>query len=307
MADIDFLPIEYHLQHARQQVKPWRVIVVVSATLLLGAAICTQYCQRRQARRDLQAATAVHETAARQNAIFAKFQTQLQAARSEAELFTYLRHPWPRSQLLSAVVTPMTGEITVHQIQIAAETPAEQPVVDARPRAEIKAEEEKLRKSPPAQRDFKLLHGEFDKQRSFVRIAGVTTDAASLYRYLNAVAKESFFAKVELRSIESVDTPQGPVMHFHAFLQVRPGYGQPGGPKGRIDARKQTLDRNPKLEIRNPKQFQMTEIGNERNVTGAYLIVEPTAVRRIGISDFGFVSDLGFGIWDFFSGHDHAS
>ena len=65
-----------------------------------------------------------------------------------------------------------------------------------------------------------------------MRIAGVTTDTATLYRYLNQMAKVSYFARVELKSIESVDTPQGAVMHFQANLRVRAGYGQPGGPKG---------------------------------------------------------------------------
>ena len=69
-------------------------------------------------------------------------------------------------------------------------------------------------------------------------IAGITTDVAALYRYLDAVAKASFFAKVELRSIESVDMPQGPVMHFQVYLQVRPGYGQPGGPTGKTETEK---------------------------------------------------------------------
>jgi hypothetical protein len=233
MADIDFLPLEYHQQHARRQVKPWRVVVVVSAMLLLGVAIVTQYCQRRQAERDLAATTAAHDVATEQNAAWAKFQTQLQSVRTEAELFTYLRHPWPRSQLLAAAVTPMPREITIHQIQIAGETLAGSRVVDARPRAEIKAEEERLLKATAAQRDAKRLREEFDKQRPFVRIAGITTDVAALYRYLDSVASGSYFAKAELRSIESVDTPQGPVMHFQVFLQVRPGYGQPGGPKGK--------------------------------------------------------------------------
>jgi hypothetical protein len=239
MIDIDFLPLEYHQRHARRQVQPWRIIVVVSTMLLLAAAVFTQYCQRRQARHDLEMATAACIAAAPHNANWTKHQARLMSARCEAEMFTYLRHPWPRSQLLSAVVTPMPPEITLYQIQICGESPAAEATADNRSRNEIKAEEEKLRKAPAAQRDAKRLHEEFDRQHAFVRLAGGTTDAAALYRYLDAAGKSFFFPKVELRSIESIDTPQGPVMHFQAVLHVRPGYGQPGGPRTVVEAEKQ--------------------------------------------------------------------
>jgi hypothetical protein len=252
MVEIDFLPLEYHVRHARQQVKPWRIVVVILAVLLLAVAAITQFVQRRATQSELDAAVAVCEGAARQNAEWATFQTKLQTLRSEAELFTYLRHPWPRSQLLSAVVAPLPREISIYQMQVAGEAPAEQPTADARPRADIKAEEEKLHKAPPAVRDGKRLHEEFDKERTFVRIAGVTTDAAALYRYLNVVSKDRLFSKVELRSIESVDTPQGPVMHFQAFLQVCPGYGQAGGPKGKVEIGKQPQV-SMKSEARSPR------------------------------------------------------
>ena len=122
MGEIDFLPLEYHLQNARNQVKPWRVVVVACAAMLLVAAVCAQYVQRRNAFSDLAAASAIYDAAAQQNATWGAFQTKLQAASSEADLFTYLRHPWPSSQLLSAVVCPMTPEISVLELQITAES-----------------------------------------------------------------------------------------------------------------------------------------------------------------------------------------
>ncbi len=232
MHDIDFLPLEYHRQHAQRQVKPWRVVVVLCAAMLLAAAAFTQYRQHRQAQQELDSATALCDDATRENGAWVKFQEQMQAARSEAELFTYLRFPWPRSQLLSAVVAPLPREITIYQIQIATEASIEPSVVDARPRADAKADEERLRKAPATQRDAQRLRNEFDKERTYIRIAGTTTDAAAVYDYLNQASKGSLFSKVELKSVESVESPQGPVMHFQALLLVRPGYGQPGGPNG---------------------------------------------------------------------------
>jgi len=64
-------------------------------------------------------------------------------------------------------------------------------------------------------------------------------------RFTTLVDWRSFeFAKAELKSIESVDTPQGPVMHFQANFRVCPGYGQPGGPKGKSEIRKTKSETN---------------------------------------------------------------
>ena len=234
MAEIDFLPMEYHLQHARNQVKPWRIVVVACAGVLMAAALVVQYFQRRHVLGELNSVSAVYDGAAQQDASWTAFETKLDAARSEADVFTYLRHPWPRSPLLSAGVRPMPAEVCLLQLEIADEAANAQPLVETRSRAELKAAQEKLHKAPPATRDLTRLREECDGQQTFVRLAGTTADTAALYRYLNDLAKSSYFAKVELKSIESADTPQGPVMHFQASLRVLPGYGQPGGPSGKI-------------------------------------------------------------------------
>jgi Tfp pilus assembly protein PilN len=238
MHDIDFLPIEYRQQHARRQVQPWRVVVVIVFLGLLTAATFAHYHQRWQTDKQLAAIVPCYESAVQQNHLLAETQSQLQTMQSTAELFTYLRHPWPRTQMLAALRAPLPKEITLSQLQILRENPAEQTPAQQRP-PDKKTEEEKLGKTPPAQRDLQRFRDELDKARTLVRITGTSSDTGALHGYLGALGKSDLFAKADLRSIESIEGKQGTTCRFQAMLVVRPGYGQPGGPgKAESDQRK---------------------------------------------------------------------
>jgi Tfp pilus assembly protein PilN len=230
MQDIDFLPLEYRQQHQRRQVQPWRVVVVAAFVALLAGAALAQHTRRQYVAGQLAAVRPQYEEALRQEGSRAELQAELQSAQCGAELLTYLRHPWPRTQLLAAALAPLPPEITLQQLHIARETPGHQPATEQRSRADKKAEEEKIAKLPPAARDLKRLREEFDRTQVTVRLTGTTTDSAALHRYLGVLGKQELFAKAELRSIERVEGNQAGSLRFHATLTARPGYGQPGGP-----------------------------------------------------------------------------
>jgi hypothetical protein len=230
MSDIDFLPLEYRQQHARQQVQPWRVFVVAAFLALLAAGVFAQQQRRRTAQSALAAILPSHEEASREKSRLAEIRLTLLAVEAEAELRTYLRHPWPRTRILAAVLTPLPKAITLQQVQMARETPQGVALVDARPHGDKKAEEEKLAKLPPAHRDLKRLRDEYDRQQTLVRLVGTTEDNVALYRYLRELGECNLFAKVELQNIGRLEGAQGATLRFGATLIVRPGYGQPGGP-----------------------------------------------------------------------------
>jgi hypothetical protein len=234
MQDVDFLPIEYRQQHAQRQVQPWRIIVVAAFLALSAAATIAHYHQRWRTEKQLAAIVPCYDAAVRQNELLKEAETQLQTVQSAAELFTYLRHPWPKTQVLAALVAPLPREVTLSQLQIVRETPADQLLMEQRPQIDKKAEDEKLAKMPPAQRDLRRLHDEFDKTRTLVRITGTSSETGALHRYLGALGKSNMFAKAELRSLESVEGKQGHACRFQATLVVRPGYGQPEGPERNV-------------------------------------------------------------------------
>jgi Tfp pilus assembly protein PilN len=232
MQDIDFLPLEYRQQHARRRWQPWRVAVVAVFLALLVLAVLTQFRQRWKAEGDLAAILPLYDEAMRQKGRLAEIHSQLQAAKSQADLSTYLRHPWPRTQLLAAVLDPLPDAVVLRQFHVAHETAIGQSAAAQRPGTDKKTDDEKASKLPAAQRDLKRLREELDTSKTLVRIAGTAKASDVLHRYLADLAKSDLFSKVELRSIERTEGNAATALRFQATLIVRPGYGQPGGPAG---------------------------------------------------------------------------
>jgi len=230
MQDIDFLPAEYHQKYARRQSQPWRIVVVAGFVALMASAAFSQYQHRRHVAADLKAIVPQYEEALRQQGELSKVQSELQAAENEAELLTYLRHCWPRTQLLAALIDPLPDEVTLQRLQITREKPEKQGPAEERPRAQEFAGPENDQTLAPAVADLKRLREKFDEMTTVVLISGITTDSVALYRYLGALDNSSLFSKAELESSETLDGADGRREQFEAKLVVRPGYGKPGGP-----------------------------------------------------------------------------
>jgi Tfp pilus assembly protein PilN len=225
MHELDFLPVEYRQQQTRRQWFSKRIAVVVLFIGLMLLARGTQMYHGSQARKALAALGPQCEQAQRQSNQLSALQEQLQTAEARAELHTYLRHPWPRSRLLAAIIAPLPKEVIFQELRMTREGNPNPDGTDRRPGAS--AEEPAAAKVSPAGLDLKWLRDNCDRTRTVIRISGSSGTSAALYQYLGCLAKDDLFAKADLVSI---DEGQGAGMHFNALIVVRPGYGQPGGP-----------------------------------------------------------------------------
>lgn len=232
MKDIDFLPAQYRQKYVRRQWQPWRVVVAAAVAVLLVAGVFSQRDRKKQAEEELAAILRQYDLAVRQNRRLAETWTELGSVRNTAELFTYLRHPWPRTQLLAAVLAPLPEGISIEELQITHETRQDRTLPERRPRAENVIEGEQLKALPPAVRDLTRLREEFDKVRTVVLISGTTADTAALHRYLGELGGASLFSRAELDSLTAAENQPAGTLQYRATLVVRPGYGQPGGPTG---------------------------------------------------------------------------
>jgi hypothetical protein len=231
MADIDFLPIEYRQKHARRQSQPWQIVVAAAIVGLVATAALAQQYRRHCVESDLATITPVYDAAVGQQNRLTESQKREQAAKAGADLYTYLRHPWPRTQLLTALMGPLPDAITLQQIHILRETPTAGPPMAAGPPVDKKTEEEQLKLLTPAQRDLLKLTDRLDRLQTVVILTGTATEVAALHRYIGNLDATDIFDKAELDCFNSIDgNKSGAVLQFRAVLAVQPGYGQPGGP-----------------------------------------------------------------------------
>ncbi len=238
MHDIDFLPIEYHQEHAKRQWKLWRALVVAAFGVILIVAAISQYRSHGRAQAELDAILSQHETAVAQSNELAEMQSELKAARTDAELFTSMRFPWPRSRILAALLAPLPEEVTFEKLDISERKSGPRNPAKRLSKAERKAENEELEKLSPAEQDLGKLRGQLASCQTVVTISGTTSESAALHQYLGQLSRENLFWKATLSSIESDDNDPKGTMRFSATVVVRPGYGQPGGPEGKAEGGK---------------------------------------------------------------------
>lgn len=231
MLDIDFLPAQYRRHQARQRSKPWHVMAVSGFAVLVGAAAIGQYRQQSRLQAELSLLEPQYEQAVAMSAQWDRLQDQLKRTRAEATLVTYLRHPWPRTQLLRALLEPLPRTIMLTEVEITDPLPAGRRSPE-RPHPQTSDGEKPASAVSAAERDLADLRQQSDAVRTALRVAGTTGDSAALHRYLGTLARNSLFHKAELESIESTQSHDPGGVRFRATVVVRPGYGQPGGPTG---------------------------------------------------------------------------
>ncbi len=231
MHEIDFLPAEYRQNRAERR---WHTRRIVGLGLLAAAILAAALLQRYQQtclEADLAKCQPAHSEASQTRGNLDRLQARLQAARTRAELLTYLRHPWPRTRILAALLDPLPDEIAFDELRIDRETSPTRRLGESRLPLDRAAEEARRSALPPASRDLKRLRDECDPAQIVVTVTGATTETAVLHRYLGELGKQRLFSKVQLRSIET-DEAGRQQTRFSAAIVVRPGYGQPDGPRG---------------------------------------------------------------------------
>jgi Tfp pilus assembly protein PilN len=229
--DVDFLPPEYRQQHARRRKLGQQVLIGAIVVGLVAVASAGQACWAKRVRREMDALTPQCERVAAQTAELNKLQAELQVAQAEAQLLTYLRHPWPCTQLLAALTAPLPDSITFREIRIGRQANRAAELMDRAPRLDRQALEKMLAQLPRAGRDLKTLRDQCDHAPLAISLLGLASDSAAVYRYLDELSKHRLLAKVDLVSLENASHQQDQ-LEFKVAVLVRPGYGLPDGPKG---------------------------------------------------------------------------
>lgn len=222
MTNIDFFPLERRRQCQQRHVRLCHIVAIVAVIGLMAGAAMVQHHRWRQAQADLAAITPAYQAALRLHSQIAHVRSHLSRVRSHAELCTYLRHPWPRTQLLTAMLGPLPDDITLKLVQVLREPP------EAPAPADKKGGEMRLRSLSPVERDLTKLRDRIDPMRTIMVLHGTAGDSTVLHRYLEALDAAEIFDRAELDWFERGE--RGEPLRFRVVLSVQPGYGQAGGP-----------------------------------------------------------------------------
>lgn len=238
MKQIDFLPTRYHDQGVKRRSQIWRYLLVVLFGGVCAATAVGQHVLRRAVALQIEQVATQHISAEAADKRFHALQAELLEVQAEAELYTFLRHPWPRTQIMVAVAKHLPESVSLMQLQIQGELPAAEKRAPSRRVRTSESEEDAATNQPRAQRDFKNLNEEFGRLQTVVNIVGETTDTATLHKFVADLADNNLFAKAELVSLDALTgKTQIDSSEFSVRIVVREGYGQPNGPRreARVD------------------------------------------------------------------------
>ncbi len=224
---IDFLPDRYREESTQRRVNLWRLAVVGMFVWLVVVGTLVQRQTRAKTAKRLAAVNRNYEFAQRRSANLGRLLVEQREAIAQAQLVNYLRHRWPRTQVLAVVLRPLPDAITLHELHLANEfTTAQGPRADT-----TLGERNDEATDPPelAKRDLRQLRQQVGA-KAVVTLEGTTSDAARLHDYLAAVAANPLVFQAELQNIEAGQGDHWSVARFRARIEMRPGYGEPGGP-----------------------------------------------------------------------------
>jgi hypothetical protein len=224
MKNIDFLPDIYRQRAALRRARVWWCIVVVLFGGTIGSSIAAQVWLRMSLKRQLAQVEGEFVASQAQVKELATLQAQIAKSAQEASLFTYLQHPWPRTQLLAQVVQPLPRSIRLTQIHIREEdlpreTPQSGPV--------HRGQEPEVKLQPPEE-DLAKLQLESDFKQTVIELQGFTPEVSRLHEYVAALNASPLIAATHVKSLESDPDPQHLRTRFTLRLIVQPGYGQRG-------------------------------------------------------------------------------
>jgi Tfp pilus assembly protein PilN len=230
MKTIDFLPESYRQREALRQARVWWGLVIVVFGLAIGSAAGAQAWLRLRLELQLAELGPHYVQAQAQARELAAPQSQLASANQEASLFTYLEHPWPRTQILAHLTQPLPDSIRLTQVHISEHELSrdQQPSSGARRRGA--GEKDDAEKLPPAQDDLARMQVEMDFRQVMVSVEGFTSDVPDLHAYVAAINDSPLVAAAEIKSFES-SLDKGPTTartQFRVDVTVRKAHGQVG-------------------------------------------------------------------------------
>ncbi len=227
MKNIDFLPEIYTQNRVQRRAQAWWSMIAAAFAAMVLLAATTQWMMRRSIEQALAQLEPKHAEALSRQLQLQDIRQEIERAEEIADLYAYLAHPWPRSQLLAHVIRPLPDSVRLTEITIAHEAlPAGPPLT---PAASLKTGTKQT--FAPAKIELALLRAECDGRQTVLTLVGSAATLSELHAYVAELGRSPLIAAAHVKGVETAAT--GNVVgesHFHVHVAVKPGYGQDGGP-----------------------------------------------------------------------------
>jgi len=223
--DLNFLPLKYR-QHrtGRRATSRW-LIAMAGCTALLAVVSSHQHQARKRLDEEVFEVQRQHQYAVAQTQTLATLEAAKRTLDSEAELVTYLRHPWPRTTLLAAVARAMPESVVLTEVKVTRIQSGRRPTANvSKPGRANESHDDKSN-------DLAELRSTYDPTEVHLAIEGITQDVAQLHsQFIGPLDESPLFETLGPPFVKLDEALGGGVSRFRVKFVVRQGYGQPKGP-----------------------------------------------------------------------------
>lgn len=227
MKNIDFLPEIYTQNRVQRRAQAWWCMAAAAFAAVVLLAASTQWLIRRGIERELVKIEPQYEEAIKRQSQLKSVRQEIERAEEVANLYAYLSHPWPRSQLLASAIRPLPDSLRLTEITISQEVMPTAPSITPAASSGNQAADG----PSPARSDLTLLRTECDGRQTVISMVGTTTTLSELHAYVDHLGKSPLIEAAHVQAVETVAAGSGAgEPRFHLHVAVRPGYGQDGGP-----------------------------------------------------------------------------
>ena len=226
MQTIDFLPEQYRERRKQRRVRYWWALVVCLFGGIVIATGSLQWLSVLRIKHELARLELQVVTFRQLDQQLLEIESQVAAVSHSANLYTFLKHPWPRTQILAAVVQPLPAEMELTSIRIA------ESLIAKGPKSAAADGTEPPPPAHPAVADLQQLHDAHEAQRVVVLIEGTAREVEHLHNYLDALGRHALVAEARLNSMETRKYETHSLVVFQLQLTIKSGHGLSDGPAG---------------------------------------------------------------------------
>lgn len=230
MQAIDFLPEHYRERRKQRRVRWWWALIVCMFGGIVLATASLQWLNVQRVKRELANLDLQCNTFRQLDLQLLELETKVTSLSHSADLYTFLKHPWPRTQILTAVVAPLPKDVQLSNIRIAETLVAKKTVAAAAP--EAAADAVKAAPLAPASADLQQLHDAHEAQRIVVHVEGSVKEAETLHSYLEALGNQPLIAEARLSSMETRKLETHSLVVFEIQISIKGAHGLSEGPNG---------------------------------------------------------------------------
>lgn len=230
MQTIDFLPEHYRERRKQRRVRWWWALIVCMFGGVVAVTASLQWLNIQRIKKELQQLETQCAAFRQLDQQLLEIETKVSALSHSANLYTFLKHPWPRTQILAAIATPLPKELQLSSIRIT-ESLVAKPIKPTSPESQVA---EPPPPPHPAVADLRQLHDAHESQRLVVAVEGSAKEVEALHSYLESLARHPLIAEAQLNSMETRKFESHSLVVFQLQLTITAGHGLSDGPAGAL-------------------------------------------------------------------------